>query len=141
MLQFENVWKRFQISCCQICIEWFQTSCQISLIIFAWKMGKNGQKWILSILQNILWCKTSNSYKILSTLGATSIMTLFARCSLKVLNWLKILREISNTCKSKLSFTFDDRIFYVAKWAKIGKIRPKMSKNEQKWTKPENDHF
>jgi len=50
-------------------------------------------------------------------------MTSFARCSLQdVFNWVKILREISNTCKSKLFFTFDDRIFYVAKWAKIDKM-------------------
>ena len=42
-----------------------------------------------------------------------------------------MLKEISNTCKSKLSFTFDDRIFYVAKWVKIDK----MGKNGQKWVK------
>jgi len=52
------------------------------------------------------------------------------------------LREISNTCKSKLSFTFDDRIFYVAKWAKIDKMGKngqkwaKTDKNGQKWVKP-----
>ena len=53
-------------------------------------------------------------------------MTSFARCSLKdVFHWVKILREISNTCKSKLSFTFDDRSFYLAKWAKIDKVGKK----------------
>ena len=75
-------------------------------------------------------------------------MTSFARCSLKdVFNWLKMLKEISNTCKSKSSFTFDDRIFYVAKWAKIDKMvkngqkSTKMGKNGQKSTKTEIDHF
>ena len=59
----------------------------------------------------------------------------FERCVQLVT--VKMLKEISNTCKSKSSFTFDDRIFYVAKWAKIDK----MVKNGQKSTKTEIDHF
>ena len=57
------------------------------------------------------------------------------------------MREVSNTCKSKLSFTFDDRIFYVAKWAKIDKMGKngqklaKMDKNGQNWAKPKMTIF
>ena len=64
-------------------------------------------------------------------------MTSFARYSLLI---EKILKEISNTCKSKLLFTFDDRIFYVAKWAKIDKMS-KNGQNSAKMDKSENDHF
>ena len=117
--------------CNQSCIMHFGTKWS--------KMGRNGQKW--TKIQNFL-TKTDfdhfieysviQNIKFIEHSKRTSIMMSCAHSSFNdVFNWLKISKEISSTCKSKLSFIFNDRIFYVSKWTKIDK----MGKNGQiqKW--------